>query len=257
MVFLSDLDGTLIDRKGNIHTRDQQAIYEWTKQHSFGLVTGRDKAFCLDLINRYSLDCDYMITNNGANAYYHDQCVYSSMINLDTSISICQIIVKKMKHDVFYTNEKGERFYPISNYGKERFCLFHKNNPSLNHFLDKDLMDSLSLNPSGLSKISLYIPNDIDKWLKIYKETFTNVEVMKTSTDYIEITNKNTNKWEAFKNLNLTDCAFVGDGENDRLMLQNLENTYVMKHAPKEILSLGVHVDCVAQAMQIEGEKHV
>ena len=254
MVFLSDLDGTLIDKEGAIHSQDVQAIHKWTTHHSFGLVTGRDEAFCLDLMKRYSLACDYLITNNGANAYIKNECVYSSLIDLDRSIQICKNIIENTKHDIFYTNGKGERFYPIQKYGKDRFIHFHQKNPSLNHFSDIDLMDSLN---SSLAKISLYTPKDIDTWLKVYKETFTDVEVMKTSFDYIEITSKGTNKWKAFESLNLSDCAFVGDGENDRLMLENLEHTYVMNHAPKEILSLGVHVDCVAQAIQIEGEKYV
>lgn len=254
MVFLSDLDGTLIDKEGKIHPSDVQAIHTWTAQHSFGLVTGRDKAFCLELMKRYSLDCDYLITNNGANAYAYNQCVYSSLIDLEQSIQICKSIIVNSKHDIFYTNDKGERFYPIHEYGKSRFQSFCQKNPSLNHFSDIDLMDSLN---SDLTKISLYIPQDIDQWLKMYRNVFKNVEVMKTSSDYIEITSKGTNKWTAFKKLNLNECAFIGDGENDRLMLENLENTYVMKHAPKEILSLGVNVDCVAQAIQIEGEKYV
>ncbi len=255
MVFLSDLDGTLIDKEGIIKKEDVCAIRKWTKQHSFGFVTGRDEAFCADLMNRYSLSCDYLITNNGANAYYKNECTYASLIDLTDAIEICGFVMEN--HDVFYTNEKGERFYPIHKKGLNGLQDFLARNPSLTHFSSIDLIDSLHQRTLGISKISIQVKTDIDHWLSVYKKQFSSVEVMKTSIDYIEITSKGTNKWNAFKSLNVEDCAFIGDGENDRMMLENLEHTYVMNHAPKDILALGCIVDCVAQAIQLEGEKHV
>ena len=46
MIFLSDLDGTLMNSKGEITIEDVEAIRRWTQKHAFGFVTGRDKAFC-------------------------------------------------------------------------------------------------------------------------------------------------------------------------------------------------------------------
>ena len=45
MIFLSDLDGTLMNSKGEITIEDVEAIRRWTQKHAFGFVTGRDKCF--------------------------------------------------------------------------------------------------------------------------------------------------------------------------------------------------------------------
>ena len=86
MIFLSDLDGTLMNSKGEITDEDIEAIHRWTHNHAFGFVTGRDRAFCEALSKKYQLSCEYMITDNGANAYYKDENVYSSLIDLSEGI---------------------------------------------------------------------------------------------------------------------------------------------------------------------------
>ena len=82
MLFLSDLDGTLMDSNGNVTDEDVECIHQWTQKHAFGFVTGRDRAFCVALASKYQLSCEYMITDNGANAYYKDKNVYSSLLFL-------------------------------------------------------------------------------------------------------------------------------------------------------------------------------
>lgn len=93
MLFLSDLDGTLMDSNGEITIEDVEAIHQWTQKHGFGFVTGRDRAFCVALASKYQLSCEYMITDNGANAYYKDENVYSSLIELSEGIQMCKAIL--------------------------------------------------------------------------------------------------------------------------------------------------------------------
>ena len=88
-----------------------------------------------------------------------------------------------------------------------------------------------------------------------FRDLFKNYEVMATSKDYIEITKKDTNKWEAFCHLPVEDAIFIGDGENDLCILKNLKNTYVMDHAPESLKVYGVCVKSVAQAIDIESRK--
>lgn len=117
MLFLSDLDGTLMDSNGNVTDEDVECIHQWTQKHAFGFVTGRDRAFCVALASKYQLSCEYMITDNGANAYYKDKNVYSSLIDLSEGIQMCKAILA-YNLDLFYTDEAGNRYYPISCYGK-------------------------------------------------------------------------------------------------------------------------------------------
>ena len=135
MLFLSDLDGTLMDSNGNVTDEDVECIHQWTQKHAFGFVTGRDRAFCVALASKYQLSCEYMITDNGANAYYKDKNVYSSLIDLSEGIQMCKAILA-YNLDLFYTDEAGNRYYPISCYGKERLHVFKKKQPSLGLFSD-------------------------------------------------------------------------------------------------------------------------
>ena len=254
MLFLSDLDGTLMDSNGTITEEDVNSIYQWAQKHSFGFVTGRDHAFCMELASKYQLSCEYMITDNGANAYYKDQNVYSSLIDLDDGIQMCKEILK-YNLDLFYTDEVGNRYYPISSYGKERLHSFEKKQPSLGRFSNIDILEYLNSRDLGLAKLSMYVENDLDLLLNQFRDLFKNYEVMATSKDYIEITKKGTNKWEAFCHLPVEDAIFIGDGENDLCILKNLKNTYVMDHAPESLKSFGVSVKSVAQAIDIESRK--
>lgn len=127
MLFLSDLDGTLMDSNGNVTDEDVECIHQWTQKHAFGFVTGRDRAFCVALASKYQLSCEYMITDNGANAYYKDKNVYSSLIDLSEGIRMCKAILA-YNLDLFYTDEAGNRYYPISCYGKKDFMFLKRNN---------------------------------------------------------------------------------------------------------------------------------
>ena len=50
-LFLSDLDGTLIDVHGNIQQQDVQAIHTLAERGIALRVTGRDYGFCQKLIS--------------------------------------------------------------------------------------------------------------------------------------------------------------------------------------------------------------
>ena len=80
-LFLSDLDGTLIDVHGNIQQQDVQAIHTLAERGiAFGIVTGRDYGFCQKLISRYRLAVDMIIGNNGGSIWIHDKKVMRSTL---------------------------------------------------------------------------------------------------------------------------------------------------------------------------------
>ena len=255
MLFLSDLDGTLINSAGEITKLDWQAIQKYTKKNSFGFVTGRDEAFCRDLISKYNLSCDCVIANNGATAYWKGKCVYSSLMDVQESISICKKIIELNEVDLFYTDQIGNRYYPIDKYGMDRMNGFLQYQPNLRGFCDKDLIAYLKTRKEGCAKFSLFVKDKIDDILYKYKALFAEYEVMQTSKDYIEITKKGINKWIALKHLPEKEAAFIGDGLNDLCILKNVTSAYVMNHAPESVKKYGVCVCNVAKAIEIEMEK--
>ena len=101
----------------------------------------------------------------------------------------------------------------------------------------------------------MYVEIDLDLILNQFRGLFKNYEVMATSKDYIEITKKDTNKWEAFCHLPVEDAIFIGDGENDLCILEKLNVAYCMEHAPVSLKAYGVCVKSVAESMNIESRK--
>ena len=145
----------------------------------------------------------------------------------------------------------------LANESKELFCEneilgedFHKMLLAI-----QNLIEYLNTRRFGLAKLSVYVEKDLDLILNQFRGLFKNYEVMATSKDYIEITRKGTNKWEAFCHLPVEDAIFIGDGENDLCILEKLNDTYVMEHAPESLKAYGVCVKSVAEAMNIESRK--
>lgn len=94
-LFLSDLDGTLIhEESAMISSDDVQEIKNWQKQgYLFGLVTGRDRVFCMNLLNRYEIVPDCLITCNGAMTFWKDHRIDASLIDL----SVAKNILKELE----------------------------------------------------------------------------------------------------------------------------------------------------------------
>jgi len=88
-LFLSDLDGTLIhEENAMISSDDVQEIKNWQKQgYLFGLVTGRDRVFCMNLLNRYEIVPDCLITCNGAMTFWKDHRIDASLIDLSVVLA--------------------------------------------------------------------------------------------------------------------------------------------------------------------------
>ena len=58
-----------------------------------------------------------------------------------------------------------------------------------------------------------------------------------------------------YLNLDEKEIITIGDGENDLCILEKLNDTYVMEHAPESLKAYGVCVKSVAEAMNIESRK--
>ena len=261
-LFLSDLDGTLIhEESAMISSDDVQEIKKWQKQgYLFGLVTGRDRVFCMNLLNRYEIVPDCLITCNGAMTFWKDHRIDASLIDL----SVAKNILKELETyldtiDPFFTAEDGSNYFLREDDPKR----IQKEFSYLGWVREESLKTYLKSRTEGLAKISIAAKSleNVQRLLPEFQEKFTNVEVMTTSKDYIEITRKATNKAHAMtklidhQNLNLKEIIFIGDGSNDIPLFDMLECTYVMRHASDAIRKHAQwEVSDVAEAIRKERE---
>lgn len=264
-LFLSDLDGTLIQKKPCIASSDVKAIKKWkAKGNLFGLVTGRDYVYCISLLSKYDIEPDCLITCNGAMVHVGDKRIYSSLIDLDVATKIYKDLVCYVDDmDCFYTSDDGSNCFCVDTL-KDRFEKIKKDYAYLGVINDEDLFLHLSKRSEGLTKItvSMRTEENCTKYLPILQKQFLDVEVIPTSPDYIEMTRKNTNKSNAIKalieheNLNVEDIAFIGDGLNDVGLFDYLDYTYVMDKASNQVKSHAkITVSSVSEAIEIESER--
>lgn len=260
-LFLSDLDGTLVHEENmKISSADVEEIKLWKKRgFLFGLVTGRDRVFCLDLLKQYDITPDCLITCNGALTFWKEKKIDASLIDLQISEQILKELKKYQDIiDSFFTAEDGYNYFLSEDYEriKTEFSYLGR--------IKKESLESLIKRRSdGLAKISIAAKSleNVQKLLPEFKNKFLDVEVMATSDDYIEITRKSVDKAHAmkkmieYKNLDIDDVIFIGDGSNDIPLFNMLKCTYVMSSAPNEIKKhANLSVSHVADAIKKERE---
>lgn len=258
-LFLSDVDGTLIELVFKLNPRDVSAIKAWKdKGNLFGLVSGRDKVSCQRLLGNEGLEADCLITSNGALTYVKEECICSSLIDLERSKEIFQELLEYPFLDFFYTNEEGIHHFPIRYMGDERFEKVKQEQSYLEKFAQEDVFEYLDSRDTGCAKLSIWTHSEenTQKMLPILKERFSDVEVMRTSFDYIEITQKNTDKAMAYQQLMkkfpVDHVYYIGDSSNDVTLFRLLDNSFVMSQAMDSVKKEANYVvDNVKEAIEM------
>ena len=95
-LILCDLDGTLLDDAKRADPYLKDILHE--KKIPLTFVSGRNYHIIQDLIKEYDISIPY-ITNNGANIFLRDQCIYEKSIVSDELIKALEILEA---HDIPY-----------------------------------------------------------------------------------------------------------------------------------------------------------
>ncbi len=238
-LFLSDVDGTLIDLVPVMNQKDVQAIDAWIQEgNAFGLVTGRDIHFCHNLMDKYELDAQYFITSNGASTYIGDTCIDTALIDKKRSLEIYRALYSYYPDVVFFfTDEKGNRYFPTSIMSDDEYAEYQKRCHHLKPFMEQDVLEYLETRDVGCTKISINTvsPEKNIELLPVFQSLFPDVEVMATAIDYIEITKKGIHKGYALDHLlnyeSFDSIYYVGDSANDIPMFEKISNSFVMSSA--------------------------
>lgn len=241
-IFLSDLDGTLLQHDQSVHQEDIQAIkFLHQKGVQFGIATGRDYGFCKNLMKQYDLPIEIMILNNGGSVFVKEQRILEMNIEREDVRCILTYLKPYVGRVHPFICDENSSFYMMKN---SYSCDGWKDAKALMAYLgdikDMDILDIIDTIESPIIKLSLCICDEKEtpEFLSLLQSEFSNsFEVLQTSSDYIEFTKKGVHKGsallilESHLSLNRNDVSFIGDGENDISLMDLAGYSYVMDSA--------------------------
>ena len=246
---LFDLDGTLLNKYGEIGEKSKEYIHELKQMGmKFSFATGRLHNSITEYASELSLDCP--------------------IISLDGA-TIKSYPANKIIYESFIKNKYVERAIKMANEGLLKITLSHDEAIyyTANNSLVAQLMDKYD---AKFEEIDAY-ENYIDRTLEIiicgdYKKSVKLIEQkmqfpsafgLKTSfyksqdqdgVYFLEIRNKNCSKGDGYfkllkyLNINIKNTAVMGDWYNDRSLFRTKALKIAMANAVTEIKEMSDHI---------------
>lgn len=264
-----DLDGTLLNSYGEITNENKKAIkYAIDNGVQVILASGRDPGTMKKMSLELGIN-NYLIAGNGASVYdiKLDKNIYESFIEKEKALQIIKLCKENSIFFNIYTN-KGIITESI-NYNVKVFNNennYKPNNKRTNIEVTTDIYKYINENELEILKIiicdnsKIIFNNIIDKLKKIKNIDVLDVAHMskkfiKCGTEeiqieyfYTEVTNKNTNKWDAITflinrlGIKNDEVICIGDNVNDLKMVENAGVGIVMKDSALEKMKIGNYV---------------
>ena len=254
-----DLDGTLLNSKGEVSIRNRKAIENAKKKNvEVVLTSGRPIMSVKNLANEIGAN-NYMICGNGAITYdiQNEKIIYERFIEKEKVlkiIEICEennifytlytkdlILTQKLYYDILFYNQenankpenKKTNIKIVKN--MKQYVKKEKNEKYLKINIcdnNKTIFEKILRELKKIKDIDVLEPEHMSrKTIKIGAEEF-NIEYY-----YTEITNINVDKWGALEDLinklgiKQTEVIAIGDNVNDIKMIQNAGLGVVMGNA--------------------------
>lgn len=274
-LFLSDLDGTLLPKDLTISKEDINAINLLNERGiSFGLATGRDLHFCKRLADKYNLNINTLIANNGATLIYKNKVIHEEKIE-NYKIDFILEKLLPISNDLFVfevlENEKSIGLY--NEYTKQDWNRYTNifGNMLKTKFLDVDIRTLTKDNSYSFYKISMYVinPEKTTSLLCKLKKMFENhFEILQTSYNCIELSKKGVNKANTaeilFQQTPFTKetTSFIGDGENDIGLINLIPKSYVIETANQVVKEKANYIvksvsEAILQELKIVNGKEI
>lgn len=242
-----DLDGTLLDSKGNIPQRNADALRAvYKKGVKLLAVTGRSDILAKDYIEELGMDIP-VVGCNGASmsdvitgkVFYTapiDKAIVKTVINacieLDTPC-------KALSADTCYTSDdemfaKGIKQI-VTSYTRElKYGIDYKK-------LTNESMLEMSENTEVLKLVT--VQNDIDRLIKLQSRLsgINGLRVLRSNINCLDMVAENISKGNAFAKyavslgISTDECIAFGDNENDISMLETAGLGVAMANAAADV----------------------
>lgn len=260
-LFASDIDGTLMNRRKEIHDRDIKALREAAKKGmTVCLASGRMYSEIKLVIEQLLLPC-YAICQNGAsiyddtgemlNAYHFDSELAAALFEFVNAPGLVPVVCAAYGNYVVEWNAFVQRV------GK-RF---------LNPLMEKrDLIESVRSRDFRVTKLSIYgevrvLRRLLDDLANAFGE---NVTASFSDPDGIDIMPAGVDKGNALlslmRHLNIEahEVACIGDSYNDLAMFRVTPHSWAMAGADEAVRRAAAHLaSCVSEALKATADGDV
>ncbi|MDF9823820.1 Cof subfamily protein (haloacid dehalogenase superfamily) [Breznakia sp. PF5-3] len=262
-LFLSDLDGTLMDEKMQMKDTDIEAIHRLHETTvRFGIVTGRDVGIYHHYIHPVlEFDMDY-IGNNGGSILATGKKIYEMNMNTEDVYEMMKYVGDYYLEETYpFIADDHCNFYFHKKVPKDNFwCDTKSFMAQVGHVSEIDILEYLKNPQDKVIKASFYTREKDPTFMsKILRERYGDkFEITMSANHFAEMTTKGIHKGTAIQKLlehhrlNADEVAVIGDGENDIPMFKMFpKHAFVMASAKPEIKAYGRVVDSVSQAINI------
>ena len=261
-----DLDGTLFNSYGEVSNENKEAIkYAMEKGTEVVLASGREP----QSIKKTSLSLgikNYLIAGNGANVYSikNDKNIYESYIDKEKALEVISKCIENSMFVNVYTNrgiiaEKLEYNVKVFNSENNYKSSEKRTNiefvSNIYKYIEEHDLNILKIIICDNDKI--IFSNIVNKMREISGIDVLDVEHMskkkiRIGTEdanveyfYTEITNKNTDKWNAIEflikklSIDKEEVICIGDNINDKRMIENAGVGINMKNSALASMNIG------------------
>ena len=253
-----DLDGTLLNSYGEVSNKNREAIeYAQSKGIEVVLASGRDPKTMEKISNELGIQ-HYLIAGNGASVYdmQLQKNIYENFLSKEKVLQMAKICKENSIFFSIYTTNgiiTEDLKYNIKVFYNENS--FRPNQKRTQIEIAKDIVQYIEEHDLKILKLiicdenKIIFNNIIEKMKKIKNVEVLEVEhmskkIIHLGTEeypieyfYTEITNQNTNKWEAIQFLlqklqvKPEEVMTIGDNMNDYQMIQKAGLGIAMKNS--------------------------
>lgn len=221
LIFFTDLDGTLLNKEGEITITTRNAIEKFIRRgNKFVICTGRPLLNALLIFNSIripNVNC-YIVATNGTQIYdcKAGKTIYRSTIDIDDVIEIFQIADKYGINCLAYGDSH---------------IVCKENNEVINLYAKKMIIDVLASNniaevlPNSTGCLMAIEYNDWDKMEAFQKEVnekfIKKIIAVKSNVNYVDIFNANAGKGNSVRilcdllGIPVENSIAAGDEKND------------------------------------------
>lgn len=250
MVFVFDLDGTLLDDRERLSERNREAVLKVAKDHVVILASGRMLKSILNF-SKEEFGREFpTIAYNGAMVYVPGEgIVYENGIEPDVAVSVIEDLRERKVHRQAYVNDEL-----LSEEDNEEVRSYAEHS-GVRYKVVPDLVEVVSKH--GSTKIlSIADPEVLDEIKKELTPEYPQLRIFKSFPNYLDFVPKSVGKAKALEFLaekmgfSLKEVIAFGDNDNDADMIREVGIGVAMGNATKSVLEVA---DIVAPSNNEDG----
>lgn len=241
-VFVSDLDGTLLDSQGKFHEDMRELIKVIrSKGYLFGIATGRPHFSVKATIPDADELFDFLICNNGAEIFDFVGDRYHQQYPLDGDLvkEIIEANLDMGANPILYIEDKMLTAY------KDEY------NERVKSFLNVEIVDNIFdyIQNTHAKVIFSVDPKDSEKIISYHQEVSKNrYNAFRSQKELVEFMDPRVNKevgleWFcSYHNISLDDVMSFGDNDNDYELVRAAGTGVAMGNATDYVKSVADHI---------------